>query len=326
MAQMPHPPESPRSALLESTKVARDRSFGVLMDGVRSAGVMAEFVKGLSASQTYTVVFRGAAKGSLHQAQAGLFEAAVRNGSGRYVQRVLLKPTGAAFAGAIAAVAVQIALAEITSRLDRLQASIDRLRDELKARQKGNILGALRLLELIHLDREPTRGQTLVTVRATLNQEFATACGNARDQIARLHDPHDTSVFNVFTSAREQALAGLSELRSEVSFALCCAEGLAQAEFHLNGSEAAAEVLSKLVSDLQRLPLRDVQDKARRVDIERGEEPPDRFWIDLEHMLEVAARETERLMVDGPHIASVQVSGSDLLQIAAAGEGSTAAA
>jgi hypothetical protein len=305
-----------RSTLLESTLVARDRSINTLMDGVRSAGLMAELVKGLSAGQSYTVVFGEAAKGSLHQLEAGLYEAAVRDGSGHYIQRVLLKPAGGAIAGAIAGMAVQIAMADIASRLDQLQVSINRLRAEPRARQKGNVFGALGQLELIHHEREISRSLTLVTVRSTLNAEFAAGCINVKKQITILPDLHDASIFDFFAGAEEQTLAALAELRFETALALCCAEGLAQAEFHLIGAAAAAEVLDKLVADLRQLPLRDVQDKVRRISAVRGKEAPDRFWTDLEHALELVARDSERLKMDGLSAATVQVSGADLLRVA----------
>lgn len=304
-----------RSVLLESTMVARDRSISTLMDALRTAAPTAELVRALSAAETYTVVFREAAKGSLHQLPSGLYEAAVRDGSGRYVQRVLLKPSGAAVASAIAAVAVQLLLADISSRLDRLQVSIDRLRAEQKARQKGKVLGALRQLELIHRDAEPSRTTTLNTIRSILNAEFQTACANVRDQIAILPDPHDTSIFNIITSAPAETQKALLELRSEMSLALCCAEGLAQAEYHLHGGDGAASILARLVADLRNLPLHQVQDKARRIAIGKDEQPPDRFWIDLEFALETAAREVERTQSDDGPSASIRVSGSELLRL-----------
>ena len=96
--------------------------------------------------------------------------------------------------------------------------------------------------------------------------------------------------------------------------ALVCAEGLAPAEYLLNGGEAATRVAEKLVADLGGLPLRGVQDKARRVRVERGDEAPDRFWIDLEAALALAARDIGRWAADGMETAAVEVLGADLLR------------
>lgn len=178
-------------------------------------------------------------------------------------------------------------------------------------------MSALDLLDRVDRDVEAARVATLTDIRSRLNGAFHTACLNIQRIGSALPDPDDTSWLNIFTSAAEQAQTAIGELRAEVTKALCCIQGLVQAEEQLNGGEPARRIFEQLLSALKDVvPMADVQDKARRLPTAKGVQGPDRFWIDLDYSLDNARVELDRAIHDGGNAISVEVAGHELLKLA----------
>jgi hypothetical protein len=289
----------------------------VLLAAIAESGAATDLARAVQASGTYTVVFREAAKGPLHQTAGGLFEASVRDPqTGRIVQNVLLQPANVNFVAALTTVALRAALFDIARRLDTLQKSVDRIESHLVSEQRGAIIAALKQIDRAERSAsEAVRTQTLVECRRVLAAEFEALCLKLSQQARDVPDPRNWSMFNWSTSAKEITRNALAALRIEVTLALLCAEAVTRVELELSDSATAAGVLEDIVQTFRaRVPLGDIHITARRAREAGLDEQPHLFWQQVLDMLKVAETRVLELR-NGPPELALEVAGKDLQAI-----------
>jgi hypothetical protein len=211
----------------------------------------------------------------------GIVKPSLRDAHGQFVENIDLIRVPADIAGAIAAIAVQAALAEISAKFDMVFTAVDNLNELVRAANRGGLQGAIDALEVARRLRDDgeRRRQVLDVCQQVLG-ELGTVIEQIRTEVTQM--PSEDSDFWVGWNADRIVEADKPYIHVRDDFAVVV-EGLQRvvASYLELGEFASGATAFTRVSSRLDASIRQAAERARLLPYPREGNGPERVFEDF---------------------------------------------
>lgn len=173
--KLPTPDAAWKAGLGERIRAAADAHRTELLGLLRQVPSFVEAAKKLTDGGLFRVIVSKENAGLLREGPGGVVKPFLRR-NGRFVENVDLMRVPSDISGAIACLALQAALTEVSAKLDRVVTSVDDLSRLVAQANQGSLQGAINALEANHRLRDP----------AERRMRMLGACGQVIEQIGKM--------------------------------------------------------------------------------------------------------------------------------------------
>jgi len=291
------------SELSEATKKLYKKYRKEIIAQIKKVpGLVSTIKNSTSDGKIYRVLASKKNIGLLEQGKDGLVKPLLRE-RGKIVEHINLTAASPDVAGAIATVALQAALTEISTKLDGISESVDHIADLIKQSTVGELKGAIAALETaLSLRDESSRKSQINVSCGNLMQALGKVSGQLKANIIKM-EPAETDIFTGwFGNGIEKATRAWKNAKSDFQIITEGVSKVIEAYWSVDEFDAAYKAFNQICSFLNDADIKTAIDRSRLLPYKKDEAPESPFEKFLENIPSISQKLLELAHGDDPEL------------------------